>query len=65
MGVDNFFLSDVQGFDYVASTFLTQYYLNRQINKKIVLPMQIVDNEELSSYLSQKSGQNVELIVFL
>ncbi len=63
MGVDSFSLTDMQGFEYVASTFLTQYYLNRQIPKKIVLPSQIVDDIEFAEYLSQKSGQNVELFV--
>ena len=63
MGVDNFTLTDLQDFNYIASTFLTQYYLNRQIPKKIILSNQIIDNAEFTEYLSQKSGQNVEIIV--
>ena len=63
MGIDNFNLTDIQSFEITASTFLTQYYLNRQIPKKIILPIQIDDADVLSNYLSQKSGQKVELIV--
>ena len=63
MGLENFPLNDLQDFNLIASTFLLQYYGNRQIPKKIVLPQNVLDEVEITKYLSQKSGQNVEIVV--
>ncbi len=63
MGVENFALQDIQEYELITSTFLMQYYENRIIPKKIVLPNEIVDREELQEYLSQKSDEKLEIIV--
>ena len=63
MGVENFSLLDVQDFATFSSTFLIQYYQNRQIPKKIILPSQIEDMEELQQYFLQKYNQKVEFVV--
>ena len=63
MGIEKFSLTDLQDFEDMASSFLMQYYQNRQIPKKIFLPMNIADIEELQAYLSQKNGQKVEIFV--
>ena len=63
MGIENFPLNDLQDFDAIASSFLLQYYNNRQIPKKIILPQNIVDESEILAFLSQKSGQNVQFVV--
>ena len=63
MGIENFTLNNLQDFESIASSFLLQYYSNRQIPKKIVLPQNILDESEILAFLSQKSSQNVQFIV--
>ena len=64
MGVENFTMIDLKDFALVASSFLMQYYSNnRQIPKKIVLPMQILDQTELQAYLASQSGSSCEIVV--
>lgn len=63
MGVENFSLLSIQSFEQIASTFLIQYYQNRQVPKKVVLMQQIVDLDALQEYLSKKSLQSVQIVV--
>ena len=64
MGVENFSLVNLQDFEQIASTFLMQYYnQNRQIPKKIVLPEQIADSDELLKYLKSQTDEKIEIVV--
>lgn len=63
MGAENFALTNLQDFEDVASTFLTQYYMNREIPKNIVLPAKIADLSDFEQYLTQKSGKNIKIII--
>ena len=63
MGVENFALDNIQDYDAVASTFLMQYYSNRFIPKKIILPADISDRVELQEYLLKQTDEKLEIIV--
>lgn len=63
MGAENFALTNLEEFEDIATTFLTQYYSNREIPKNIVLPAKIADLSDFEQFLSQKSGQKVKIIV--
>ena len=63
MGVENFALQDVGEYEQVAGLFLSQYYENRFIPKKIVLPNQILDIDDLKEYLSTKTEEKFEIVV--
>ena len=64
MAVENFSMLDLQSFDTIASSFLIQYYSgNRTIPKKIVTPEDFADREILESFLGEKLGEKVSIIV--
>ena len=64
MGVENFAMQDLQEFELATSSFLMQYYdANRVVPQKIVIPAEILDKEELQSYLSQKAEEKVEMVI--
>ena len=63
VAVQNFAMIDLNEFSYVAGNFLMQYYSNKLIPKTIVLPEMIDDFEVLKQYLTNQSGEKINLII--
>ncbi len=63
MGIENFILQNFEGYENDISSFLTQYYQNRIIPKKIVLPNEFKDIEDLQKYFESVAGEKVEIVV--
>ena len=63
MGIENFALNVLQSFEDSIVEFMSQYYAERYIPKKIVLQKDFEDIEELSNLLNNLSGEKVEIIV--
>ena len=63
MGVENFSMTYAEDFSAFTSTFLVQYYANRDVPKNIILPSEIDDQNSIIDYFLQKNGKKTEFFI--